>query len=92
MRRRDFTVYIANSVQQGIEIADEVRPGHAIVDLRIGDESGLQVVKTLAQKYRDIKMVVLTGFASITTAVEAIKLGAVQYLINQPMPMKSWRQ
>jgi len=80
MRRRKFTVYTANSAQQGIEIADEHKPSHAIIDLRIGDESGLHVVNTLAQKISDIQMVVLTGFASITTAVEAIKLGAVQYL------------
>jgi len=80
MRRRKFTVYTANSAQQGIDTAEEFHPSHAIVDLRIGDESGLQVVKTLAQKYTNITMVVLTGFASISTAVEAIKLGATQYL------------
>lgn len=80
MQRRSFEVYTAHTAQQAIESAEQCQPGYAVVDLRIGDDSGLNVVAALKQKFPDINMIVLTGYASIATAVEAIKLGAVQYL------------
>lgn len=80
LRRRGFTVHIAHNAEQAY--TNDQHLDCAIVDLRIGDESGLTVVETLKQKLPDLKMVVLTGYASIATAVEAIKLGAVHYLIK----------
>lgn len=52
----------------------------AVIDLRIGEESGLNLIHELHQRYPRLRMVVLTGFSSIATAVEAIKLGAIHYL------------
>jgi len=80
MQRRGFEVYTAHTALQALECAEQYQPGYAVVDLRIGDDSGLNVVESLKHKFSDIKMVVLTGYASIATAVEAIKLGAMQYL------------
>lgn len=80
MQRRGFEVYTAHNAQQAFASADQYQPQYAVIDLRIGEDSGLNVVETLKEKISEIKMVVLTGYASIATAVEAIKLGAVQYL------------
>src|SRR3546814_2605866 len=56
------------------------RPGYAVVDLKLGNASGLSCVQTLRAADAAMRIVVLTGFASIATAVEAIKLGASYYL------------
>jgi len=65
----------------GLEAAvADFRPDHAVVDLRLGGASGLTCVATIHAIDPAIKIVVLTGFASIATAVEAIKLGATNYL------------
>jgi len=80
LQRRGFVVQIAHNAEQACLAADQYQPEYAVVDLRIGEDSGLKVVQTLHAKYSELKMVVLTGFASIATAVEAIKLGAIQYL------------
>jgi two-component system response regulator RegA len=80
LQRRGFEVYVAKSARAALELADAGAPAYAVVDLRMPDESGLFVVKTLAQLPARPRIVVLTGFASIATAVEAIKLGAIHYL------------
>ena len=78
--RRGYSVCTAHSAETAISLACEYQPEYAVIDLRIGDESGLHVVEALKQQDEDIRMIVLTGYASIATAVEAIKLGAVHYL------------
>lgn len=80
LQRRGFTVYEAHNQQQAIESAEAFHPQYAVVDLKLGTESGLNVVTELKLRLAPIRMVVLTGYASIATAVEAIKLGAVHYL------------
>jgi two-component system response regulator RegA len=80
LNKRGFNVTIANNHQQAVELASQQRPEYAIVDLRIGADSGLNVIKSLATSESGIRIVVLTGFASISTAVESIKLGAMHYL------------
>ncbi len=80
LQRRGFVVHTAQTAQQAFDVAEQQQPDYAVIDLRIGDESGLKVVQTLHLRFTELKMIVLTGFASITTAVEAIKLGAIQYL------------
>lgn len=80
LERRDFSVHIATNLDQGCDLARQHRPGYAVVDLRIGTESGLVMVKNLAELDPTMRIVVLTGYASIATAVEAIKLGACHYL------------
>ena len=80
LERRDFTIHKAHDLDSAINLASRHEPGLGIIDLCIGDESGLQVIEALTSRYPEIRLVVLTGFASITTAVEAIKLGAKHYL------------
>ena len=80
LERRDFIVHKAHDSQSALAIAGQHTPERGIIDLCIGDESGLQIIEALTSRYPDMRLVVLTGFASITTAVEAIKLGAMQYL------------
>ena len=80
LRRRGFEVATANDLSTGLQAAQTLQPQFAVIDLRIGAESGLTMVQRLHELNPDIKTVMLTGFASIATAVEAIKLGATQYL------------
>ncbi len=80
LERRGFNVIPALSVPQARQLIDKERPEFAVVDLRIGNDSGLQVVRQLSALTPPAKSVVLTGYGSIATAVEAIKLGAMHYL------------
>lgn len=78
LTRLGYQVFIAHNSETAINIADQA--DYAVIDLRIGNESGLNLIDTLHHKQPALRMVVLTGFSSIATAVEAIKLGAVHYL------------
>ena len=79
--RRGYTVLLAASQDEAAALLQEHRPGYAVVDLKLnGNTSGLACVQMLHQHDASMLIVVLTGFASIGTAVEAIKLGACQYL------------
>jgi len=80
LEKRNFEVFIAHDVVTGIAMAEQHLPEYAVIDLRIGFESGLELVKKLISLDDNTQIVMLTGFASIATAVEAIKLGAVHYL------------
>ncbi len=80
MERRGFTVIQAESVAEGVMQANAHAPGHAVVDLRLGDGSGLDVVEALHAACADCRVVVLTGYGNIATAVAAVKLGAIDYL------------
>ncbi|MBL1264560.1 response regulator transcription factor [Candidatus Methylomicrobium oryzae] len=80
LEKRDYEVLVANDVQSGIALAEQNLPEYAVIDLRIGHESGLELVKKLISLDANTACVMLTGFASIATAVEAIKLGAIHYL------------
>ena len=78
--RRGYEVMQAASHEELVEQLAERTPRYAVVDLKLGGASGLVCVQTLHAHDPDIIVVVLTGFASIATAVEAIKLGACHYL------------
>ena len=80
LEKRDFQVSVANDVKTGISLAEQTEPEYAVIDLRIGHDSGLEMVKKLISLDDNTQIVMLTGFASIATAVEAIKLGAIHYL------------
>jgi len=80
MESRGFTVSIAENVAQGIARAKESPPAFAVVDLKLEDGNGLDVVETLHTSRRDARVVVLTGFGNIATAVAAVKYGAIDYL------------
>lgn len=80
-KRREYEVIHAASLEEMLVLLEDHKPTHAVVDLKLaGKSSGLDCVKTLVEHNPDALIVVLTGFASINTAVEAIKLGACQYL------------
>ena len=78
--RKGYEVAHAATLAEASESAQRMRPGYAVVDLKLGAESGLACVEALHRQDPGLLIVVLTGFASITTAVEAIKLGACHYL------------
>ena len=78
--RRGYAVLTAAGPEQMAEVLKTRRPGYAVVDLKLGAASGLTCVETLHAFDPEMNIVVLTGFASIATAVEAIKLGARHYL------------
>lgn len=78
--RRDYDVHVAASPEAAEALLDAWRPGYAVVDLKLGNTSGLACVQMLRATDPAMRIVVLTGFASIATAVEAIKLGASYYL------------
>ena len=79
--RRGYEVMLAANLDEMSTLLKEHSPGYAVVDLKLnGDASGLACVQTLNQHDPAMLIVVLTGFASIATAVEAIKLGACHYL------------
>lgn len=80
MERRGFVTEIAESVVDGKAIAEARPPAFAVVDLRLGDGSGLDVIETLQARRPDCRAVVLTGYGAIATAVAAVKIGAVDYL------------
>ncbi len=78
--RRDYRVRLAPDHQAVRDALAEQPPSHALVDLKLGNESGLACVETLHRHDPDIRIVVLTSYVSIATAVQAIKLGACHYL------------
>lgn len=80
LEKRGFEVHATTDVESGADLAVEIEPEYAVVDLRIGYDSGLVLVRKLHELDANTRIVVLTGYASIATAVEAIKLGAVHYL------------
>ncbi len=80
LRRRGIKCLIAHTFEDAIEEANAWTPGRAVVDLRLAERSGLELVGQLSDAHPQMKIVVLTGYGSITTAVTAIKLGAVNYL------------
>ncbi len=80
MERKGFIVETAESVAQGIGMAQTNPPDYAIVDLKLADGSGLNVVATLQQVRPETRVIMLTGYGNIATAVAAVKAGAVDYL------------
>jgi two-component system response regulator RegA len=80
MERRGFVVATADSVASGTAAASQRPFAFAVVDLRLGDGSGLDVVSALRQARPNARVVMLTGYGNIVTAVAAVKAGAVDYL------------
>ena len=80
MERRGFQPRIATSVAQARVEIDNAAPAYAVVDLRLEDGFGLEVVDYLRDRREDARIIVLTGYGAIATAVAAIKRGATDYL------------
>jgi len=80
MEKRGFEVEMAGSVAAGKAIATARPPAYAVVDLRLEDGNGLDIVEVLRERRPDSRVVVLTGYGAIATAVAAVKIGATDYL------------
>tara|TARA_B100000965_G_scaffold50521_1_gene37209 strand:- start:818 stop:1381 length:564 start_codon:yes stop_codon:yes gene_type:complete len=80
MEKKGFKVSQAESVKKGIEIVRSGKQSFAVVDLRLGDGSGLEVVKEIQKSNSKSRIIMLTGYGNIPTAVAAIKEGAIDYL------------
>lgn len=80
MAKRGFSVTCAHAIEDALKLAETSTPEYAIVDLKLSSESGLVLVEKLKTLDPGTRIVMLTGYASIATAVEAIKLGATHYL------------
>ena len=80
LTRREYKVLQAANYEEGIKIIKNQKPEMAVVDLRMPGPSGLELVKSAMEIDPDLKIVVLTGYGSIATATEAIRLGAINYL------------
>ena len=80
MEDRDFTVTLAASVAEGLAACKASPPAYAVVDLRLEDGNGLEVVEALRAAREEMRIVMLTGYGNIATAVAAVKAGAVDYL------------
>jgi two-component system response regulator RegA len=80
MEKRGFEPVMAESIAEGLAIVHSKPPAYAVVDLRLEDGNGLDVVEALREVRPDSKVVVLTGYGAIATAVAAVKIGATDYL------------
>ena len=80
MERRGFVVLPAEGLAEGRMLARENRPEFAVLDMRLAEGSGLELLKTLRELRPDIRIVIVTGYGNIATAVAAIKAGAADYL------------
>ncbi len=80
MEGRGFVVTTAESVAEGLNRLETTSPAFAVVDMRLEDGNGLDVISALKQRRPDARAIILTGYGNIATAVNAVKLGAVDYL------------
>ena len=86
-KKREYSTYVANNIKELKALKNITSISYGVIDLRIGPESGLKAIKLLLEQNPDIKIVMLTAYASIATTVEAMKLGAVNYL-TKPASVK----
>ena len=80
MENRGFTVMDAGTVSDGIDLVRKAAPAYAILDMKLNDGTGLNLVPELRKKRADCRIIMLTGFGNIATAVAAVKAGALDYL------------
>ena len=80
MEKKGFAVKEAKSVTEGLRIVQNNPTRFALVDLRLEDGNGLDVVKELSKKKKDCRIVMLTGYGNLPTAVAAVKAGAIDYM------------
>ena len=75
-----FDVVMAETIAEGLAEVKKAPPAYAVVDMRLGDGNGLDVIEAIRARRPDARAIVLTGYGNIATAVTAVKLGAVDYL------------
>jgi two-component system response regulator RegA len=80
LESRGFSVTTAESVAEGLQQVEKSAPSFAVVDMRLSDGNGLEVISALKRRRPEARGIILTGYGNIATAVNAVKLGAVDYL------------
>lgn len=80
MEQRGFAVRTAPSIAEAVALASDAPPAYAVLDMRLDDGNGLDVVPVLRNLREDMRIIMLTGYGNIATAVAAVKAGAVDYL------------
>src|SRR5215207_4148833 len=80
MEGRGYAVRVAESVADGVAAVETQAPAYAVIDMRLGDGNGLDVIARLKERRPDARGVILTGYGNIASAVNAVKLGAFDYL------------
>lgn len=80
MARRGFDVQDAETVKDGLDLLNKLPPAFAVFDLKLDDGNGLQLVERLHECRPDARVIILTGYGNIATAVAAVKAGAIDYL------------
>ena len=85
MEKRGFNVFPANSMAEFGRIIQDVCPNYAIIDLRLNDGAGLDAVESIRKKKQDSKIIVLTGYGAIATAVAAVKIEQLIIYLSQQM-------
>ncbi|TRW15064.1 ActR/PrrA/RegA family redox response regulator transcription factor [Glacieibacterium frigidum] len=86
LERKGYTVHGAGSLAEARTLVAQVTPTHAVVDMRLGDGNGLDLVDELRGVSPEMRIVVLTGYGNLATAVAAVKAGAVDYLAKPADP------
>ena len=84
LSRRGLETRTATGIAEALRVAEEIRPAFALVDLRLGEDSGLTLIRPLRALREDMRILLVTGYASVATAVESIKRGADDYLPKPP--------
>ena len=80
LTRRGYTVEVAHSVEEALQRCEDFTPDKAVIDLKLETRSGLSLIPLLRKRFPHLRMIVLTGYSSIATTVDAIKMGADNYL------------
>jgi two-component system response regulator RegA len=80
METRGYQVDTAESVAEGLAKVEAAAPAFAVVDMRLGDGNGLDVIEGLRRRRPEARAIILTGYGNIATAVSAVKMGAIDYL------------
>ena len=86
LEQRGFDVNAVATVAEASDLAAKTPPAYAVLDLRLEDGSGLSVVEALSRHRPDCRVVILTGYGAIATAVAAVKAGAIDYLAKPADP------
>ena len=80
MERRGFAVHAAATVRGGLELARSISPGYAVIDLALGDGSGLELAGRLRELRPPVRVLILTGHGNVAAVVGMVRAGAVEYL------------
>ncbi|PCI62716.1 MAG: two-component system response regulator [Kordiimonadales bacterium] len=86
MTRKGFTVFAAEGIEEGAAMAADNMPQYAVLDMKLADGNGLELVPILRQLRPDMRIVILTGYGNIASAVAAVKAGAVDFLAKPADP------